>query len=132
MGYRKGAVVSVSASMEAVRRLAVAAHRARPEDLPDIATQLASPLEAVALIIYLVDYEQTMLMPHTGTNVPPRDSLPIDTTLAGRVFATGRGLDAAGWSSRLTLGWMVDRSVVRDGVGEQGAGVGPATNGDEL
>jgi sigma-B regulation protein RsbU (phosphoserine phosphatase) len=91
-------VVSVSASMEAVRRLAVAAHRARPEDLPGIAMQLAPPLEAVALIIYLVDYEQTMLMPHTGTNVPPRDSLPIDTTLAGRAFATGQGLDASAGS----------------------------------
>jgi phosphoserine phosphatase RsbU/P len=96
--------VSGSASMQAVRRLVAGAHHAGPEDLPTIVMQLAPVLDAVDLIIYLVDYEQTMLMPHTGPGVPRRDSLPIDATLAGRVFAAGQALEVSiGSAHRLWL-----------------------------
>ncbi|MDT5035393.1 MAG: hypothetical protein QOE03_578 [Micromonosporaceae bacterium] len=88
--------MSVPISMEAVRRLVGASHHARPEDLPAMARELATLLGADNLIIYLVDYEQTTLMPHLGPGVPHRDPLLIDTTLAGRVFVTGQELQVPG------------------------------------
>ena len=79
--------------LHALRVLLDASRHARPEDLPAIAHRLATDLQATDLIMYLVDYDQTTLMPHLG--VDERPPLPIDTTLAGRVFATGQPHDGA-------------------------------------
>jgi len=80
--------------MRALQQLVDAVHGTRPDDLPDIAMQVAPDLGASELMIYLVDYEQTTLMPHPGTDSPRREPLPIDGTLAGRVFCTGQSLQS--------------------------------------
>lgn len=90
---RKEAVVPVADTMRAVRRLLATAQHARPEDLPGIVMQVAPTLDATELVLYVVDYEQTTLMPCTGPGAPPRDRVPIDDTVAGRVFAAGRALE---------------------------------------
>jgi phosphoserine phosphatase RsbU/P len=80
--------------LHAIHVLLEASRGARPDDLPAIARRLAADLQATDLVIYLVDYDQTTLMPHLGSGAD-RPALPIDTTLAGRVFATGQPLDGA-------------------------------------
>jgi phosphoserine phosphatase RsbU/P len=76
--------------MRAVQRLVDAVHLARPEDLSSIAMQIAPDLGAVELVMYLIDYEQTTLVPHPGSNAPSREPLPVDATLGGRVYTTGQ------------------------------------------
>jgi phosphoserine phosphatase RsbU/P len=78
--------------MRAVHRLVDAVHHARPEDLSGIAMLVASDLGALEMVMYLVDYEQTTLVPHPGAQAPLREPLPIDGTLPGRSFATGEPL----------------------------------------
>jgi serine/threonine protein phosphatase PrpC len=78
--------------LHAIRALLEASRHARPDDLPAIAHRLATDVRATDLIMYLVDYDQTTLTPQTRTGVE-RLPLSIDTTLAGRVFATGQPHD---------------------------------------
>jgi hypothetical protein len=70
---------------EAVRRLQRASVGVGPEQLPDALRDVASLVDATEIVIYLADYAQTDLLP---LGRPDRDALPIDTTLAGRAFAS--------------------------------------------
>jgi hypothetical protein len=90
----------MSDPLRALRSLIVASHKARPEDMPALAMRCAERLGAQEMLIYLVDYEQRMLMPLPGAGVPPRAAIAVDGTLPGRSFAmsqtyetdTGAGL----------------------------------------
>lgn len=57
-----------------------------PDDVPDLVAEHARMLGALEAVLYRVDYEQVSLMPLGGKNVPEREPLTIDATLAGRAF----------------------------------------------
>jgi serine phosphatase RsbU (regulator of sigma subunit) len=78
-----------------VRQLLEQLRTARPEDVPRLVSAMAPLLDADDLVLYVVDYAQTALMPHTGARAPQREPLSIDTTLPGRTFTTGRTLTSA-------------------------------------
>ncbi|BCL16222.1 PP2C family protein-serine/threonine phosphatase [Micromonospora sagamiensis] len=73
---------------EALRRVLHASHRARPEDLPDLAMRIAPLLDASAVLLYLVDHQQRWLVPFAGTLAPARQPVTISGTIAGRTFST--------------------------------------------
>jgi sigma-B regulation protein RsbU (phosphoserine phosphatase) len=60
-------------------------HLATANSLPDVASVAWRHLGA-DVVIHLVDYEQRYLLPWLPTGVPPRPPLPINATLAGRVY----------------------------------------------
>jgi len=61
-----------------------ASHDLAPDELVAAVTRAAQTLDAEDVAVYLVDYEQTVLVPLPGT--ADRTPLVIDTTLAGRAF----------------------------------------------
>jgi serine phosphatase RsbU (regulator of sigma subunit) len=88
--------VAVTDPYAALRTLLTAGHHARPEDLPGLAMQVAAGLDASAIVLYLVDYGQLMLIPMIGPGTPAREQIPVDGTVPGRVYATGRPLSGTG------------------------------------
>jgi hypothetical protein len=73
------------AGVELLGHLLEASHDLAPDDLVAAVTRAGRALNAEDVAIYLVDYEQTLLVPlPDGTDRTP---LAIDTTLAGRAFA---------------------------------------------
>jgi hypothetical protein len=85
--------------LEPLRQLLQQSHHARPEDLPQMAMQAAPLLDATALVIYLVDHQQRMLIPLLAGSAPAREPIAIDGTLPGRAFTlvtTVTGGDDAG------------------------------------
>jgi hypothetical protein len=64
-------------------------HLCRPDELADVLAERAAPLGVGELVLYLVDYEQTTLLPVPRRRSPlDRPVLRIDGTLGGRAFAT--------------------------------------------
>ncbi len=56
----------------------------------------AAPLlNVTAMVIYLVDHQQRILLPLTGPLVPARDVVDVDGTLPGRAFTTVTTTDTA-------------------------------------
>jgi hypothetical protein len=72
--------------LEPLRRLLRQAHHARPESLPEMAMQAADLLNVTAIVIYLVDHQQRLLLPLHGGSAPARDRITVDGTLAGRAY----------------------------------------------
>jgi serine phosphatase RsbU (regulator of sigma subunit) len=71
--------------LEVLGRLLEASHELAPDALVAAVIRTGRALDAEDVAIYLVDYEQTLLVPlPDGTDRTP---LEIDTTLAGRAFA---------------------------------------------
>jgi hypothetical protein len=66
-------------------RLLDASHDLAPEEVVAAAAAAARALDAEDLVIYLVDYGQTLLIPLPDGS--DRTPLEIDTTLAGRAFS---------------------------------------------
>jgi sigma-B regulation protein RsbU (phosphoserine phosphatase) len=71
---------------QALVHLLTASHEATPEDLPALASQVAKLLDADDMIVHLVDYTQTDLVPLTAVDAPSADTIPVEGTLAGRAF----------------------------------------------
>ena len=72
--------------LEVLGHLLEASHDLAPDDLVAAVARAGRALRAEDVAIYLADYEQTLLVPlPDGTDRTP---LEIDTTLAGRAFAT--------------------------------------------
>ncbi|BEL05680.1 PP2C family protein-serine/threonine phosphatase [Actinoplanes sichuanensis] len=74
--------------IEALGRLLRQSHHARPDDLPQMAMRAAPLVGATSMIIYLVDHRQRELLPLLTGDVPDRDRIMVDGTLAGRAFST--------------------------------------------
>ncbi|WP_433221934.1 PP2C family protein-serine/threonine phosphatase [Dactylosporangium sp. CS-047395] len=74
---------------EAVQRLADAVHRAGPDDLASLASQVSADLGALGMTVYLVDYAQTAFTPFAPPGSPPGELVAIDGTLAGQSYGTG-------------------------------------------
>jgi Stage II sporulation protein E (SpoIIE) len=60
-------------------------HLCQPDELADLLVRHAAPLGVEELVLYLVDYEQTTLVP-VPTSRLDRPVLRIDGTLGGRAF----------------------------------------------
>jgi hypothetical protein len=60
-------------------------HLSPPERLPAVVATAGHAL-GVQVVIYLVDYEQRILVPVPGSDHPDRHPLEVNTTLAGRAF----------------------------------------------
>jgi phosphoserine phosphatase RsbU/P len=78
----------VSGIVDRLGEILHAAEQAAPQDIAELAVQLARALDATAVHVYLVDYGQTKLVPLAGTGAPDREPLPVSATLAGRAYTT--------------------------------------------
>jgi Stage II sporulation protein E (SpoIIE) len=77
--------VKDDSGLELLAHLLEASHDLAPDDLVAAVTRAAKAVEADDVAIYLVDYEQTLLVPLAdGIDRAP---LEIDATLAGRAFS---------------------------------------------
>jgi hypothetical protein len=75
-----------------------ASHHLAPDEVVAAAAEAGRALDAEDLAIYLVDYDQTLLVPlPDGADRTP---LEIDTTLAGRAFSAVAVQDADTGSGR--------------------------------
>lgn len=74
-------------------RLLDESHRLHPDRLaPMVARELAA-LGMSGVVVYVVDFEQHLLMPLGGDGLPDQDPLDIDTTTAGRAFRAERVIE---------------------------------------
>jgi serine phosphatase RsbU (regulator of sigma subunit) len=89
---------------EALRNLLREAPRSRPDDLADLVMTAAPLIDVTALIVYLSDHQQRVLVPLSGRNVPVREVVAIDGTLPGRAYTTVTALDAE--SEDATTVWL--------------------------
>ena len=62
------------------------AHLMAPDSAADLATQGAAHLGAETAVLWLVDYEQTLLYPVLGLPGQVHETLSIDGSVAGRAF----------------------------------------------
>jgi len=69
-----------------LRRLLRQSHHARPDDLPEMAMQAAPLVGATAIVVYVVDHAQRLLLPLSGGSAPRRDDVGIEGTMAGRAY----------------------------------------------
>lgn len=65
-----------------------ASHLAVPDDIPMLIVEHARGIGADDAALYLVDYEQRVLVPVPHGEADARDEVVIDTTLAGRAYRT--------------------------------------------
>src|SRR3954452_18596543 len=63
-------------------------HLSGPADVPALVAEQARTFGADDVVLYLCDYEQAHLVPLPGPDTGERDSVAIEGTLHGRVFAT--------------------------------------------
>jgi serine phosphatase RsbU (regulator of sigma subunit) len=75
----------VGAAQEMLSGLLAAARLSVPDDVAELLAGKGRDLGADGVSIYLVDYDQRLLVPLPQT-AGARDPLPIDSTLAGRCF----------------------------------------------
>src|SRR5919199_1227353 len=71
-----------------VRDLITASHLVVPDDVPVLLVRHARGLGARDAALYLVDYEQRVLVPVPNPSGPDREEVTIDATLAGRCYRT--------------------------------------------
>ena len=71
---------------EPLRSLLQVSHLLAPDDLAAIVAAHARMLGVRETVLYLADYEQATLLPLPNADVPERQELPIEGTLAGRAF----------------------------------------------
>jgi serine phosphatase RsbU (regulator of sigma subunit) len=71
---------------EPLRSLLHVSHLLAPDDLAAVVAAHARMLSVREAVLYLADYEQATLLPLTGADMPQRQGLPIEGTLAGRAF----------------------------------------------
>ena len=65
-----------------------ATHLTVPDDVPALIVEHAGGLGADDAAVYLVDYEQRVLVPVARPGGPERQEVAIDSTLAGRCYRT--------------------------------------------
>jgi serine phosphatase RsbU (regulator of sigma subunit) len=87
----EGAIVA-HGELRALGRLLETSHDLPADALVGAVADAAAELGAHEVEIYLVDYEQALLLPLPDGIQRP--SLEVDTTLPGRVFTTGEALEA--------------------------------------
>src|SRR3954454_10072673 len=68
-------------------------HLSAAHDLSTVVSEEGRAIGADALVLYLVDYEQKVLVPVPGPDVGDREPVPVLGTIAGRSYAAGTILD---------------------------------------
>src|SRR4051794_41006729 len=71
-------------------------HLSTPDEVSAVLASNAVAIGVECLVMYLVDYEQTYLVPVPGPQVGERSVLRIEGTLGGRAFATLNAQDVEG------------------------------------
>jgi serine phosphatase RsbU (regulator of sigma subunit) len=84
---------------EPLQSLLHASHLLAPDDLATIVAAHARLLGVRETVLYLADYEQATLLPLPGADVPERQELPVEGTLAGRAFTRVEVVGSASTSS---------------------------------
>jgi len=78
-------------ALDALRFLLRSSHLAGADELPLLVTAAGGRLGADSAVLYVVDYDQALLVPLIPTgkpvHAPAAEPLPIEGTLAGRAFA---------------------------------------------
>ena len=86
----------LSSAERAMDELVAAVHVAAPHDVPELLAGHGRALGVTDAIAYLVDLQQTVLLPLLGPGGAALgqlvESLPVDSTLAGRAFQHGEVL----------------------------------------
>ena len=75
-------------------------HLAAPDDLPAIIGRAAHHLGALDAVLHLVDYEQLLLVAVLPPGLPMREPLPVDGSVAGRVFQRVEQLETTSTDGR--------------------------------
>lgn len=75
--------------LEVLRRT----HLSPAHDLSTVVAEEARRIGASSLVLYLIDYEQTVLVPVPGPDTGDREPLSVAGTVAGRCFTMGSILD---------------------------------------
>ena len=81
-------------------------HLSAPAELGQVVAEEAGAIGATAVALYLVDYEQTMLVPVPAGDAGTREALSIQGTVAGRAFRTTSIVSAEGDRSRGRRLWL--------------------------
>jgi hypothetical protein len=69
-------------------------HLLAADDLPSTVARNARQIGAAETVLYLVDYEQATLVPLAGADIPARDAISIEGTVAGRAFRRVEPVDS--------------------------------------
>jgi serine phosphatase RsbU (regulator of sigma subunit) len=78
--------IPADAAAGALRSLLRASHLLSADRLAPVAAEHARAFGVDDLILYLLDYEQSRLLPLQGPGVAEREELPVDGSLAGLAF----------------------------------------------
>jgi serine phosphatase RsbU (regulator of sigma subunit) len=78
----------VNGRQDVLTSLIDASHLLPPDGLPALVAEHVRALGASDVVLYLVDYEQRMLMPMVDDRSGKAEELSIDGTVAGRAFRT--------------------------------------------
>lgn len=79
--------IAAEATLEALQLLLRESHLARADDVPSLVWDAGRALGARRSVVYVVDYDQLVLVPFTGAAMPAEaPPLALDVTLAGRAF----------------------------------------------
>ena len=85
-----GSVAGHTALEGALGTLLRSEHLAGPDDLPALVSAAGAQLGAEVAVLYLVDYDQVLLVPLSTKAAPeaapPWEAVPIEGTLGGRAF----------------------------------------------
>ena len=73
-------------SLAALRSMLHTSHLTGPDGLPELVAEAGRLIGADAVVLYVIDYDQTTLVPLPRAE-ESRPELAVDGTLAGRVFA---------------------------------------------
>ncbi|SDQ06601.1 PP2C family protein-serine/threonine phosphatase [Quadrisphaera sp. DSM 44207] len=85
-----------AARPDPLRSLLQASHLLSADQLPRAVAEQAAGFGAREVVVYLVDYEQSVLVPLQGEGVPPRQELSIGGTIAGLVYRRVQARTSAG------------------------------------
>ena len=102
---------------EPLRSLLQVSHLLAPDDLAAIVAAHTRMLGVRETVLYLADYEQATLLPLPNADVPERQELPIEGTLAGRAFRRVEVVSSASTNSYRLWMPLLD-GVERLGVAE--------------
>ena len=75
-------------------------HLSAAHDIGLVAAEEARALDVEALVLYVIDYEQRLLVPVPGPDADDREPLTVSRTVAGRSFATTSIIDVEADGSR--------------------------------
>jgi hypothetical protein len=83
-----------------------ATHLSRPSDLPGLLAQNAMTIGVTDVLMYLIDYEQSLLVPVPVQGAADPEALRVEGSVAGRAFAVIDGYDVESEQPGMRRLWM--------------------------